>query len=456
VIAGFGWSIGFKPAAMSIVVASLVIATGSVALADAVTPGNGSNLPSALLPPPPGELQRELDEQKVEVPPPPPGPSAIHLDGASYVIDLPFTYEGGHIIIDVAVNGRERPFFLDSGATNILTQEAASELGIEAHGYQRLGGIGPQKTQASFATVDKVQIGRIALGAMPFRVTDLRNAVVDRGSRPRIAGLVGAELFNLFAVRIDYAKHVLRLTRRGMFHYDGQGIALPLTLAFTRDHDAPLAAATIPATIEGAAGEFIIDTGSGGQVLLQPGFMDRQGLRSNYPSPLRFLGPGGIGGPLEMAMVLGGEISIGTMKLTRPLVEFAVAPSDLSLRRHYAGLIGNSLMQNFVVTIDFASQHLYLEPTGRTQLARAIYGTGLFVDKPDHTEFEVIDVLHGSAAEAAGVRRGDRIVKIDGRPATDLGMSDFNARNSTPSHASIDVGIDDGRLLTLRISQILP
>jgi C-terminal processing protease CtpA/Prc len=109
-----------------------------------------------------------------------------------------------------------------------------------------------------------------------------------------------------------------------------------------------------------------------------------------------------------------------------------------------------------VVTLDFRGQRAYFEPTGQTQLTKAVFGTGLMLDKPQHSYFEVIDILPGTDAERVGVKRGDHLVKIDGHPAEELGLADVANLNGSPSRGSLAVETDNGRRFDLKISQILP
>ena len=388
-----------------------------------------------------------------------PNTSMFQLETGSDIIDLPFIFEGGHIIIDVTIDDKaSRPFVLDSGAVDSIDRDIAPELGIETSGRAYVVGFGPNKPRASFGSVAKVQIGRAVLRSVPFITSEFPNGLLDRGSRPRIAGLIGAEFFDQFVVRIDYTKRTLRLYPQGNFHFDGSGFTLPLTSEVSGGvaRGPHLQIGTIPMTIDGVAGDFIVDTGAGGQVNLQPAFMQHNGLGSNYPNPVRFLSPGGIGGHFEAAMALGKIVSIGTLKLSTPLVLFPTDERSVPMSRRYAGAIGGAFLRNFVVTLDFRGQHIYFESTGQTQLTQAVFGTGLILDKPRHTDFEIIDILAGSGAEQVGVRRGDRIVKIEGQPASDLGLPDFAKLNQNPARQILHIETEDGRPYDLRVAQILP
>lgn len=66
-----------------------------------------------------------------------------------------------------------------------------------------------------------------------------------------------------------------------------------------------------------------------------------------------------------------------------------------------------------------------------------------------------IDILPGSAAERSGLAIGDRIIAVDGQPASDLSLSDFGNRGAAP-RKSVAVTMTNGRRVDLAISQFLP
>jgi membrane-associated protease RseP (regulator of RpoE activity) len=134
-----------------------------------------------------------------------------------------------------------------------------------------------------------------------------------------------------------------------------------------------------------------------------------------------------------------------------------MGPSNAAdFRMKTAGLLGVGILAQFVVTVDYQSGRAYFEPVPGRTLPTVLHGTGIIFDKPDHESFEVLDVLKGSAAERAGLHRGDRIVELAGRPARDLSISDAQQLNGSPGHGPLTVRTFDQRRLDIAIGQILP
>ncbi|WP_158240845.1 aspartyl protease family protein [Telmatospirillum siberiense] len=145
-------------------------------------------------------------------------------------IVVPFVAEGGHIVIEASLDGHPpRPFFLDSGARTTVTREAAQDLDAASDGDRLMAGFGPHLVAAKVVTARKIALGAAVIEDQKLLVAELRNGLVDRGSKPRLAGLIGAELLRKYTVRIDYHNRRLTLIPPGRFEPPAEGFSLPLT-----------------------------------------------------------------------------------------------------------------------------------------------------------------------------------------------------------------------------------
>ncbi len=141
------------------------------------------------LPPPLSDLERAPGL-------PPPGQSAP-AGGASLSkpLEISFIPEGGHIIVEASIDASPpRPFLFDTGARNMITRDFARTLNAAVVDTIRVGGVGPKTSQADVIKVGRIAIGAASLESQSVEVLDIPNVLVDRGSRPRIAGLIGSEL----------------------------------------------------------------------------------------------------------------------------------------------------------------------------------------------------------------------------------------------------------------------
>jgi hypothetical protein len=430
--------------------AVLVVLAGLAALAPSAA---AAQIKPEDLPPPPGTLERELGL--------PPGqiPAAASDSGIALAqpIEIPFVLEGGHLVIEASINGgAPTPFIFDTGARNTITPEAARPFNATVVRSGRVGGIGPKVSHIDIIQVDRIAIGAAILEQPTVGVTDMPNIIVDRGSRARLSGLLGSELLARYAVTIDFGRHLLILNSPG-FRPQTAAFSLPIGLVVSADG---LSHPSIKAELDGVTGDFMLDTGASGEVLVSEKFQqDHQPFAAISPI-LGFLSPGGIGGPVNIRVGFGKRLQIGPSTLSPPLISGVAESRGSALGRgsisYVSGVIGTAVLAQFIVTIDYQSMHAYFEPVPGRKLRTALHGTGMILNKPDHETFEVLDVLKGTAAERAGLHRGDRIVEIAGRPARDLGSADVQALSAVPAHSSLTIRTSDQRRLDLAIRQTLP
>jgi C-terminal processing protease CtpA/Prc len=121
-------------------------------------------------------------------------------------------------------------------------------------------------------------------------------------------------------------------------------------------------------------------------------------------------------------------VAIGSITIEDPIVDLSEARSGSFSDPNFDGNVGSGLLKRFVVTFDYARQFMYLK---RIEPVPADVGTfdrsGLWINA--HGDgYEIMDVAAGSAAAQAGLAVGDLITLVDGRPATDGGLSDMRKR----------------------------
>lgn len=407
------------------------------------------------LPPPPGALERELSAGLLGTAARGDNALAGGASALSKPVEIPFIIEGGHLIIEASIGGgAPRPFMFDTGASHLITPDVAE--GLKAAPVvrtSRVGGFGSKVSFAKVIKVDRITIGPVELEQQNVTVVEVPNHIVDRGSRPRLAGLIGSELLLHYAVTIDYARRTLILNAPG-FKPRAAKFSLPLTSAISLDG---LSHPAIPAEIDGVSGDFIVDTGANGQVSMSEKFQSEHRPFANIAPVLHLVTPGGIGGRTNVRMGFGKQVRIGPSIISPPLLS-GIDPGNSSFGRspiaYSSGVIGNVMLANFVVTIDMPSARAYFEPVDRPHPA-TLYGVGFSLDKPDHDSFEVIDVLKDTAADRAGLRRGDRLIAIGGHPARDLALADVHGFSST-SRPPLMVVTADNRRLDLNFSRLLP
>jgi hypothetical protein len=435
-----------KLVAMVCTISVLLIGIGSPAV-------SGAEPKPQDLPPPPGALERELEAGPQNAD----RPDNALAGGANLLsqpIEIPFILEGSHLIIEASINGGpQRPFLLDTGASHLITPDVAQDLKAATADAARVRGIGSKISYMQLIRDQRISIGGLELTHQTVGVSDIPNVILDRGSRPRLAGLIGAEFLSHHAITIDYARRTLTLNSPG-YKPRSAKFSLPLGLSMLPDG---FGHPSIAAEVDGVSGEFVIDTGAGGQILLSESFEQEHQPFAKLGKILNFISAGGIGGHAGISMAFSKEVGIGATVIPSPIISGIDRGASHMNRSDVgaAGLIGNGMLANFIVTIDVGASRAYFEPVANRPHPTTLYGTGLILDKPEHDTFEVIDVLKDTAAERAGLRRGDRLIAIGSQPARDLGLADVHNFTSS-SQPALTILTADHRRLELSYSRLLP
>ena len=90
------------------------------------------------------------------------------------------------------------------------------------------------------------------------------------------------------------------------------------------------------------------------------------------------------------------------------------------------GNIGFGILRQFNITFDFANNVLYFEKNANHGRPDAYDRAGLWVERGDKG-YEVVDVMAGGPAAAAGVKAGDLIIGVNGKAWTSMPLSAVRA-----------------------------
>ena len=189
---------------------------------------------------------------------------------------LPFELLNNHVFVAAAIDGHPLRLLLDTGGVNLLSADAARRIGLASLGAIETRGPGAQSVGSGFVRVDRLDIGGVALERQLLRVIDLPG--FDDVEGVRVDGVLGVELFKRLVVRIDYARRELLLADPAAFAAPSSAASQTLPLTFFGHFPG------VAAELDGVPGQFWLDTGNrGGVVLLDP-FVEAHRLAQRYPT----------------------------------------------------------------------------------------------------------------------------------------------------------------------------
>jgi hypothetical protein len=339
------------------------------------------------------------------------------LNGAS-ATTVPIALEGNQLFVWASINGRApMPFILDSGGHAILDGVAAKTLGLRAMGRGVSGGAGAGTIALQYTRVANVRIGNAELVNQPFLVIPYPYSFYERGRKVPLAGILGLEWFERYAIRIDYAGKRLSLTPLASFADRGRATAVPLRF----QEDMPLA----HAAADGSGGDFGVDTGNAGILILYGDFLRRTELLGKYGRGYTVHGRG-TGGSNTGQLETLARFDIGGHQIPNLLADFTHMKTGTFSSWTEAGDLGLSVLSRFIPTFDYATQTLYLELAAHP-LAIPRNRSGIGFTKNGPAAIDVVAVRPNSAASALGIVAGDQILAVNGDGARDLSAADLVA-----------------------------
>jgi membrane-associated protease RseP (regulator of RpoE activity) len=124
---------------------------------------------------------------------------------------------------------------------------------------------------------------------------------------------------------------------------------------------------------------------------------------------------GGVGGGFVGTLCRLDSLRIGPYAWAEPVAALTLYNSGIIGSQEIAGNIGNSVLERFRCTFDYAHETLYLEPGRRFPERDRVSRFGALFALVGRTVVAG-DILNGSAADEAGLHWFDVIVAVDGKP----------------------------------------
>ena len=348
---------------------------------------------------------------------------------ASVVGEIPFRYID-HNFLDVTLNDSlDAVLLYDPVRGVILDERFARASGLRSFGGEEVGyggpvhvgGAGSQRHLVTFTR--DLHVRNDAGDGIVDRVFPLA-PVIPLDSMMAVS--VGRTVDGLFGIDI-LAEHVLE------FDFQRERLVLHDTTSFTPPDGAaglpitPMGGGgkpTIPVTIHLASGDaidgqFILDFGMGGIFRLTTGFTNEHGFVDRV-SPTVAGSESGLGGALESRVGRVPGVTMGSIRIDAPPLSLAQETAGADAYPEWDGLIGLGLLERFRVFYDAPGAQLWLLPTEASHAPFPFIRTGLGWEPVGrHSGGLVVRTIRDeSAAVAAGLVPGDRLVSVGGEDAS--------------------------------------
>jgi hypothetical protein len=370
------------------------------------------------------EFNPPIAEARYAMPAPPPPDFALAAGRTS--ITVPFELENNHIYVNVKLDGQGPFHFLcDTGGANVVTPEIAARLGLKSEGALQGRGVGEKSEDVAITKIGRLEIGEATLNDQLFAVFPLGS--LSRVEGVACDGLVGYEVFKRFVVKVDYEGKELTLTLPSAFTYTGTGVVVP----FKFNEHIP----QVEGEIDGIPGKMDIDTGSRASLDLLAPFVAKHGLKAHYAPKFEATTGYGFGGAARSLVTRAGVLKLGGIEVKNVVTELSTQKKGAFTDPYVAGNVGAGVLKRFNITFDYGKQRLIFERNANDAQADVYDRSGMWINLGTDG-FEVMDVVPGGPADTAGLRVGDTITAIDGRPAAGLSLPATRVRLKTEAPGS--------------------
>lgn len=332
------------------------------------------------------------------------------------LVEVPFEYMDHQILVHADTPTKKGMTFLfDTGATAPVLDQSLNDLGqyLATTKIKEADG----ETNGEEVLLDDLEMGdqngKVRVHNIEALVMDLSH--LSRALQRRLDGIIGISFLAGYVTEIDYTAHVLRFYNPQNYTVttrkpDGKRTFLmDLTPGdLTRPDSTLLVTGQLHPKYDYS---FLLDTGFGGYVsVAQSAAMESGLLRPDTPrvEVTNF----SVSRAFRSDKIRAAYLTLGPLNLTGRIIQVDVRNGD---KYGQSGIIGNRLLQNYRVTLDYPRKKLWLEQvTDKQEPDEAEKPSfGLRV-RAEGSLLRVEHVDHASPGQQSGIRPGDCILSING------------------------------------------
>jgi predicted aspartyl protease len=360
-------------------------------------------------------------------------PFGFELSDGSKTVELPFRKVSNLMIVPIKINGNGPfDFIFDTGSESGLifeksiipdyNLENARKIPVYAKDGEKL----TELIVANRLTVTLNGVHGIDQTMLVLKedIMDVHNVL---GSN--IYGVLGSEIFNRFVVEVDYVEQIIKLHDPSSFKKPQNYKAVQLEINNFRPY------VTVKLGQKGTKqfkAKLLVDSGASSAMFLD------ESNNENIPLPKRTieisLGTG-LAGVIEGKIGRVHKMKIGGYRFSNITTSYPTEWSigsdnetiiDKSNIRH--GTLGADLLSRFDVIFDYSNETMYLKKNEHFSNDFVFNTVGLNVMAMglDLNNYVVSDIIQDSQAHKAGIKIGDEIISLNGKPAFFYSLTDVN------------------------------
>lgn len=326
---------------------------------------------------------------------------------------IPFERAGNFVYLRARVNDSEPLWFLlDTGATaSYFDAERAKALGLGQN----------NSIKGASLTFPGVKLLNQNFSIQRLGFWIYNGHAVD--------GLLGYDFISRFVIEIDYVNNTGSLHEPKSYKYSGSGEVVPLIL-LEDDSGGRVPLVRVKIKQQGRAaieGKFIADTAVRSAVSFNTPFVDANKLLQFAQQTIQVpLGGGAMVRESKQSIGRVPIIQLGRFRFKKNVAIFFQDKQGVVASPEFDGVIGAEVLRRFNVIFDYSRQQMILEPNRYISDPEEYDMSGMLLvaEGTDFRTFKVRRLIENSPATAAGLREGDVISAVDGKPASTLTLED--------------------------------
>jgi len=355
-------------------------------------------------------------------------PTAAHVPAPTPLAVVPFERHGGLVFLPVRVNGgRPLSFALETGAApSVIDRDVAAALGIASAGGNVVSGAGEGSAAYTVVPDAALELAGVVARDASLIAAPLRD--LGRYAGHPVDGLLGLDFLRRFALVVDFEGRRVVVHDAATFAPGADELGARVPVSLSSGH-AMLDASIVLDDGRFVDGRFALDTGASPSAVVAAPFVRQHGLVEAVGRTS--IAPGrGIASESGMTLGRPAGLRVGPFTVAEPVCGLSADTVGAFASDRWAGVVGNGIWERFTLTLDLSREQVYLRPNAgfaRRELADAS-GLTILAEGDELRLYRVSRVAPGSPAAEAGVREGDELVAVGGRPAPETSLTVLRER----------------------------
>lgn len=341
------------------------------------------------------------------------------------LVASPFQLYGDHTFIKLKIDGSEPlDFIFDTGdGLTVIDMDVALKLNLPMdHSKKKASAHGT--VEGVLIAHNYIEMDRVRLeDDITVYATSLLH--LEQSIGRNIDGIIGYDLLQHYVVQLDEINKSIKLYKQDTYKYGGLGEGLDMTL----EKYIPTVNATVQINdYDFLTERFFVITGAATTLDFNTRFSEKNDLLQQTGDHYSYLIKGL--GNQEFVQYEGRirQVRIGKLKFDKLPVGISTSKEGVHANKKVAGIIGNRLLKNFIVTFDYSRKKLYLEKYTGTQMDFHVNACGLEVQMDEGLQKVLVHrVYERGPAKAADVQVNDVLISVNGKGVDTLTLPEINA-----------------------------